>query len=104
MHKYADLIFGTPVGSGYIWPQEMHETLILAIYFPYFNRFPWELRKNFLFLDVGRHMWGVLKEDNSLGGYLLSQLCRQTRRIYALPFSKLRKLLSRGPSSCASSE
>ena len=33
MHKLEDLILDISAGSGYIWPQEMHETLILAIYF-----------------------------------------------------------------------
>ena len=99
MHKSEDIILDIPAGSGYIWPQEMHDTIILAIYFPYLNRFQWELRRGILLVGVGRHLRGVPKEDHSLAGDLLSQLCQKTRVINALPFSKLRKLLSRGPSS-----
>ena len=56
MHKLVDLILDIPSGSGYIWPHKMHETLILAIYFRYFNRFPWELQRKELLVGVGRHM------------------------------------------------
>ena len=35
MHKSADIILYIPAGNGY-----MHEMLILAINFPYLNRFP----------------------------------------------------------------
>ena len=39
MHKSEGLILYIPAGSGYIWPQEMHETVILAIYFTYLKSF-----------------------------------------------------------------
>ena len=42
--------------------------LILAIYFPCLNRFPWELRKINLLVVVGRHLRGVIKKDHCLGG------------------------------------
>ena len=50
------LILDILEGSGYIWHQEFHETLILAIYFPYLDRFPWELRRKNLLVGVGRHL------------------------------------------------
>ena len=66
MHKAEDLIFDIMAESGYIWPQEMHETLILSTYFPYPNMFPWELWRKILPVKVGRHLHGVLKKDHSL--------------------------------------
>ena len=104
MHKLVDLILDITTGSGYIWPQEMHETLILVIYFSYLNRFPWELRRKNLMVGVGRHMRGVLKKDHNVEGNILSQLCEEARVMDALPFRNLRKLLSRGPRSCFPSE
>ena len=99
MHKLVDLILDITTGSGYIWPQEMHETLILVIYFSYLNRFPWELRRKNLMVGVGRHMRGVLNKDHILGRDLLSQLYNQTRGTDTLPFSNLHKFLSHGPGS-----
>ena len=40
IYKSADLIIETPVVCGDILPIEMHETLMLVIYFPYLNRCP----------------------------------------------------------------
>ena len=100
----ADHILVIPAGSGYKWPQEMHETLILAIYFTFLNMFPWELRRKNLLLGVGRHLRGVLKEYHSLVEDLLSNVFQQTRRMVDLPFINMRKLLSLGPISCVYSE
>ena len=65
MHKLTDLILDIPAGSGYIWPQEIHETIILAVYFPYLNRFMWEPWRKKLLVGVGRHLRGVLKSITS---------------------------------------
>ena len=94
MYNSEDLILFIMSESGYI------RKLIHAICLPYLDMFPWELWRRNLLVGVGRHLRGVPKEDHSLAGDLLSQLCQKTRVINALPFSKLRKLLSRGPSSC----
>ena len=39
IQKYADLIIEIPAGCGDILPREMHETLMIVIYFPDINRF-----------------------------------------------------------------
>ena len=99
MHKSTDLILYILAGSGYIWPQKTNETLMLAIYFPYLNIFPWELRRKNLLVGVCRHMRGVLKKDHNVEGNILSQLCEEARVMDALPFRKLRKLLWHRPRS-----
>ena len=43
MKKLEDIILDILALSGYIWPHDIHETLILAIYFSYLNIFTWEL-------------------------------------------------------------
>ena len=50
IHKSADLIFELRAGVSAVWPADMHETLIFAIYIPYLTRCPWELRKTRLLL------------------------------------------------------
>ena len=72
MHKLAGIILNIATGSGYIWPQEMHETQILAIYFTFINRFPWQLQRTNLLVGMCRHLRGVLKNDHSLGGDIMS--------------------------------
>ena len=99
MRESEDLMLDIPVESGYIWYQLMHETLILSICLPYLNMFQWEPWRENLLVGVSRHLRGVLKKDHILGEYLLSQLFQKTSGIDALSFSKLRKLLSRGPRS-----
>ena len=99
MRESEDLMLDIPVESGYIWSQLMHETLILSICLPYLNMFQWEPWRENLLVGVSRHLRGVLKKDHILGEYLLSQLFQKMSGIDALSFSKLRKLLSRGPRS-----
>ena len=45
VYKSADVSTEVPAGEEF-WGKEMHESLILAIYFPYLTHRPWELRKN----------------------------------------------------------
>ena len=104
MHKSEENILNIRSVSGYIWPHEIHETLILAIYFTYLSRFLLELCGENLLVELGRHLWGVIKKDRRLVGDILSRLFQQTRGMDALPFSKRHKLFSPGPSSSFPSE
>ena len=58
MHAYksVELIIETTVRCGYICPREMHETLMLVIYFPYLNRCPWELWKTKILVGMGWYL------------------------------------------------
>ena len=94
--KSADLIIEIPAGCGEIRPRDMHETLMLVIYFPYLNMYPWELWKIKLLVGMVRYRRSVFKMDYCLGGCVLSQLFKQTRGMDTLPFCQLHKLLSRG--------
>ena len=92
LFKSADLMFDLPVGSD-VWPAEMHETLMFAVYFPYLPRYPWELRKSPLLVDVDRRVRVLLKEDVSLAGNFLSQFCDLTRRMDSMSIRELRRVL-----------
>ena len=54
IYKSEDLIIEIPAVCGEIFPREMHETLMLVIYFPVINRFPWDLCKTKLLVGMGR--------------------------------------------------
>ena len=53
LYKGADMIFDLPVGHE-IWPSAMHEALMVALFFPFLNRAPWEFKKTRLMVDMGR--------------------------------------------------
>ena len=56
IYKYVDLIIEIPAGCVKIWPREMHETLILVIYFHYLNRCPWDLINTNSLVVMGWYM------------------------------------------------
>ena len=91
--KSADLIFDLPVGHP-VWPVDMHKPLQVAVYFPFLNRCPWELRKTRLLVDVARSLQKLLKASPAIGGNLLSELCLLTGRMATMPLRKLRSVLS----------
>lgn len=94
MHKSADLHFEIPAGVSDIWPSEMHEPLIVCIFFPYISRAPWELRNTGLLVDVARSLSGLRKSDHAVLGSVLSELFVQARSMDSLSVRKLSKLLS----------
>ena len=91
--KSADFIFELPVGHP-VWGFDMHEPLQIAVYFPYLNRCPWELRRTKLLVDLARKVQRVLKSDPSLGRHILSELSLLTGRMDSLPIRELRSVLS----------
>ena len=91
--KSADLILEIPAGHR-AWPSEMYESLTLALFFPYLSRKPWELRRTKFMVEMERTVQGVLKESDSAGGSLLSQLCLSTKSLESMPLRDLYRVLS----------
>jgi hypothetical protein len=52
LHRSADLIFEIPT-SGEYWPIDMHEPLILALFFPFLPHRPWQLRQSPSIVELG---------------------------------------------------
>ena len=101
--KSADLILQIPAGAPgaeEVWPACMHETLIVAIMFPYLRRCPWELKKTGLLVGLGRKLSRLCKTDLGLARSTLSEFCAFTRRLDSLPLCDLRRVLQ-GKSSFA---
>ena len=95
LYKGADLIFDLPVGHE-VWPSAMHESLTVALFFPYLNRAPWEFKKTRLMVDMGRLLPKVFKEAPALAGAVLSELCSLTRRLDTMPLGDVRRVLYGG--------
>ncbi len=93
LYKSSDCMFELPAGHS-LWPKDMHEPLLIALYFPYLNRCPWELRKTRLMVDVGRKMQRLLKTDEGAGRDLLSELCLLASRFDTMSLRDLRAVLS----------
>ena len=94
LYKSADMILEIRAGSCSFWPKQAHETLIVAILFPYLHRCPWELRKAPLLVGVGRKVSKLLASNEAAGSNLLSKFCAFTRRFDSLPILQLCRLLS----------
>ena len=102
LYKSADVIFEVPPCHD-IWDASMHEPLMFALFLPYLDRCPWELRKTGLVVELERNLREVFKKDIRLGRDLLSQFLCQTRELDHLPLRKLRGVLrGRGDSKISS--
>ena len=104
LYKSADMMFEVKAGTCSFWPDFAHETLVVALYFPYLNRCPWELRKTPFMVGMGRKVSKVLKTDEALGRNILSELCKSTRRMDAMPILNLRRMLSGQPRASFSNQ
>ncbi len=94
LYKSADLIVFLPAGKCDCWSADMHETLVLAFFFPYLPRDPWELRKSRLMVGLERKLCRLFKSRPSDGWDLLSEFCLLAGRMPTLPVRQLQQLLS----------
>ena len=93
LYKTADLIFTLPFGHEH-WPTFHHESLTIAVCFPYLRREPWELKKTPLMGRMAGELCKMLSENPRTGRSILSQLFELTTRLDKEPLCQLRKLLS----------
>ena len=93
LYKTADLILKLPEKSK-IWPSKNHESLTLAICFPFMCREPWQLKGQPIMGRMARELCSLFETDSSTVGYILSQLCDTTTRLDKMPVGRLRKVLS----------
>ncbi len=94
LYKSADMIIFLPAGKCDSWSADMHETLVLAFFFPYLPRDPWEFRKSRLMVGLEKQMCRLFKNDPADGWNLLSEFCVLAGRMPTLPVQHLQQLLS----------
>ena len=74
LFRVTDLIIEIPAGSEG-WAVDMHEPLILALFFPYVRSKPWQLKGSPTFLEMEIALRLVLKTNDGSAGSLLQKLC-----------------------------
>jgi len=93
LHRAADLVFELPFVKD-VWTQEeMHEPLTIAFFFPYLSFKPWQLKRSFAFLGLGRTVRNLWAETALSTGFVLQQLCAWARSLRTLPDGVVRQML-----------
>jgi hypothetical protein len=92
--KAADLCFEIPAGDDE-WPADMYEPLTIAIFFPYLDSKPWQLKGTPFMGGVERTLYHVRSGGEGSVGDILSELWSVARRMDAMSVSDLRRLLRR---------
>lgn len=73
LNKSADIVFEIPAKFAY-WNTDMHEPLILALYFPYLSHRPWHLKGSPSLLGVGKLVQSMWKAGEEPSWSALRQL------------------------------
>lgn len=80
LHKAADIILEIPAGH-HAWNEKMYEPLLIAIFFPFLNSRPWQLKGAPLILELGRKVQQLLKDNESTQGFVLREFWNLPRRV-----------------------
>ena len=92
--KAADFVLELPPVLS-VWKEGMHETLTLALFFPYLSHSPWELRHSPCLVDLERKLPQVFKRSEGSGWRLLSKLSKFARDCRSVSVRELRRMLQR---------
>jgi hypothetical protein len=84
LNKSADLVFEIPARYSY-WSKDMHEPLILALYFPYLSHRPWHLQGSPAIVGMGKRLQKMWKEGDESTGTLLRQFWCTARNLQYMP-------------------
>ena len=95
LSKVADLIVTLPFDEVVLY-QANHESLILAIVFPFANRRPWKLQGTKFLVDGERDLQEVREKEEGLGECCLRKLLVSAGSLEELPEYVVRKRLLRG--------
>ena len=92
--KAADLFFEIPAGHCE-WPADMFEPLTIAIFFPYLDSKPWQLKGTPFMGGVERSLYQVCSGSEGSVGNILSELWSVARGMDAMSVPDLCRLLRR---------
>ena len=93
LYKTADIILKVPAKTPF-WTANNHESLTIAICFPFLTRESWQLKGHPIMGRMARELCHLLSTDPSSVGDILSQLCDTTTRLDKMPMGRMRKVLS----------
>ena len=77
----------------HVWPNDLHEPLMIAIVLPYLRFEPWELRRTPKVLELAKLLSEMWESDSSSEGSVLQQLWSLKERMEAMPEVLARKVL-----------
>ena len=93
LYKAADLVFEIKAGSRPFWPKDCHETLMVALFFPFVPHSPWQVRNTPYILRMGREMRELLKNPEATEGDFLRKLCVRAKEMASMPQGMVWKVL-----------
>ena len=92
VYKAADLVIEIKAGRGY-WPHSQHESLILALFFPFLGYRPWQLRHTATIRKVDSKMRELLKLPEAAEGNFLRKFCLWQETLASLQEGMVWKVL-----------
>ena len=92
VYKAADCIFSISPGPDF-WPANKHETLLVAVCFPFLNRPPWQLKGTPKMLSMGRKLSSLFEKKEMDGRSVLRKFLLDIKRLPTMSSSMVRKLL-----------
>jgi len=92
VYKASDIVLTIPATNTF-WPSTMCESLILAILFPYYRSYPWQLRSTPKLMASGREMRRLFKEDEMAQRNFLRKFFTSTTRLLTLQPDVVRQVL-----------
>ena len=81
-------------GSCYFWPDEIHETIIVALFIPYLSKPPYEPKGSGIMVGLEKQVILLFKSDEQAGCDILSDFPRFLHRNEGMPLLQMRKMLS----------
>jgi len=76
------------------WQQNIeHEPLTLAIVFPFISFKPWQLKRTYAILGMGRVLRRLWKETNLSSWHILHKFLSWAGRLHTMPEGVVRKML-----------
>jgi hypothetical protein len=85
-HKVVDVSLVVDLGVSF-WPTNMFEPLFVGIVFPFIRHRPWALKRAPLMVEVGRELRQVYKEGDVIGGRILRNLFKLSKRLNSVQAS-----------------
>jgi len=93
LYRCADIVFDLPFDNC-LWTKENHhEPLTFAFLFPFVNFKPWQLRRSFSFLGMGRVLRRLWDKSDLTAWDILRKFCAWSGRLASLPTSVVRQML-----------
>jgi len=93
LYRCADIVFDFPFDTCLWTKDKHHEPLTFAFLFPFVDFKPWQLRRSFSFLGMGRVLRRLWDKGDLTPWDILRQFCTWSGRLTTMPTSVVRQML-----------